>query len=90
MKRHFTIHDKGCPELVRHILLIVSLISLAKVDPQKFELDFHDIERSVLDNQPGAKKVIRLLKHLRDVKGGYFFKLWSHLLKTVVMNEMKK
>ena len=64
-------------------------ISLAKVDSEKFELDFHDIERSVLDNQPGAKKVIRLLKHLRDVKGGHFFKLWSHLLKTVVLNEMK-
>ena len=55
-------------------------IALAKADSEKFEIDFHDIERSVLDNQPGAKMVI---------KGGHFFRLWSHLLKTVVMNEMK-
>ena len=64
-------------------------IALAKADAEKFKIDFHDIERSVLDNQPGAKMVIRLLKHLRDVKGGHFFHLWSHLLKTVVTNEIK-
>merc|ERR1712098_149455 len=29
-------------------------------------------------------------KHLRDARGGSFFKLWSYLLKTIVMNVMRE
>ena len=28
-----------------------------------------------------VKKVIKLMKYLRDIKGGSMAKLWSHLLK---------
>ena len=56
-------------------------ISLHRADKQKFEVDFHDIERKILFNRGCAKKVIKLIKFLRDSKGGPAEKLWSHLLK---------
>ena len=56
-------------------------ISLHRADQQMFELDFHDIERQILFNLGCVKKVIKLLKYMRDEKGGNMAKLWSHLLK---------
>lgn len=65
-------------------------ISLWRADGNKFELDFHNIERGILYNKGCVKTVVKLIKYLRDVKGGSFFKLWSHLLKTVVMHQVIK
>ena len=56
-------------------------ISLHKADHEKFELDFHDLERAILFDRGCVKKVIKLMKYLRDIKGGPMAKLWSHLLK---------
>ena len=56
-------------------------ISLHRADKEKFELDFHDLERKILYNRGCVKKVIKLLKYMRDEKGGPMAKLWSHLLK---------
>ena len=56
-------------------------ISLHKADPDKFELDFHELERKILFNRGCVKKVIKLMKYLRDIKGGPMLKLWSHLIK---------
>ena len=56
-------------------------ISLHRADKEKFELDFHDLERKILYNRGCVKKVIKLLKYMRDEKGGPLAKLWSHLLK---------
>ena len=65
-------------------------ISLHRADKHKFELDFHDIERKILFNRGCTKKVIKLMKFLRDSKGGPADKLWSHLLKvcTVFATQM--
>jgi len=63
-------------------------ISLHRADQKKFELDFHDIERQILYNLGCVKKVIKLLKYMRDEKGGNMEKLWSHLLKTSVMHQV--
>jgi len=62
-------------------------ISLHRADEEKFELDFHDVERKILYNRGCVKKVIKLMKFLRDVKGGPMMKLWSHLLKVVKKSE---
>ena len=56
-------------------------ISLHRADKEKFELDFHDLEREILYNRGCVKKVIKLMKYLRDQKGGPMLKLWSHLIK---------
>merc|ERR1712126_189387 len=53
-------------------------ISLHRADKEKFELDFHDLERKILYNRGCVKKVIKLLKYMRDEKGGPLAKLWSH------------
>ena len=58
-------------------------ISLHRADKEKFELDFHELEREILYNRGCVKKVIKLMKYLRDQKGGPFLKLWSHLIKVV-------
>jgi len=63
-------------------------ISLHRADKEKFELDFHDVERKILYNRGCVKKVIKLMKYLRDIKGGPMMKLWSHLLKTSVMHQV--
>ena len=41
-------------------------ISLHRADKEKFQLDFHDIERKILYNRGCVKKVIKLLKYMRD------------------------
>ena len=56
-------------------------ISLHKADKKQFELDFHDLEREILYDRGCVKKVIKLLKYLRDLKGGPMMKIWSHLIK---------
>ena len=61
-------------------------ISLHRADKEKFELDFHDLERKILYNRGCVKKVIKLLKYMRDEKGGPMAKLWSHLLKVEYVN----
>ena len=64
-------------------------ISLHRADKHRFELDFHDVERKILYNRGCVKKVVKLMKYLRDLKGGAMAKLWSHLLKVRKM-EFKK
>ena len=58
--------------------------SLPRADKGKFELDFHDIERQILYNRGCVKKVIKLMKYMRDEKGGPMLKLWSHLIKVSI------
>ena len=57
-------------------------IALKNASSDTFEVDFHDIERGILQKTGGCVyKVIMLIKYLRDQKGGTINKLWSHLLK---------
>ena len=57
-------------------------IALKNASVDMFEVDFHDVERGMLANVSGCVyKVIKLIKYLRDIKGGTINKLWSHLLK---------
>ena len=56
-------------------------VPLHKKDKEKFQLDFPDVQRAILYDRGCAKKVIKLLKYLRDVKGGPMATLWSYLLK---------
>ena len=65
-------------------------ISLRKVKNIKgrFEIDFHDLEREILSDKENAKKVIRLIKYLRNKSGGQAKELKSFLIKTVVMNKI--
>ena len=57
-------------------------IALKNASVDMFEVDFHDIERGMLTRVGGCVyKVIKLIKYLRDTKGGTMTKLWSHLLK---------
>jgi len=65
-------------------------ICLWKADSERFEIDFHDLERKVLHHKGCVKTVIRLLKLLRNKKGGSMNKSWSHLIKTIVMHEVLK
>ena len=53
-------------------------------DKEKFQLDFHDLEREILHSRGCVKKVIKLIKYLRDQRGGPMLKLWSHLIKVGV------
>ena len=65
-------------------------ISLHRADQEKFEIDFHEKEREILRGCGGCvKKTVKLIKYLRDKKGGPFSKLWSHLLKVSIFNEQK-
>ena len=56
-------------------------IALHKADKEKFELDFHDLERKMLQKRGCVKKVIMLIKYLRDIQMGSMDKIWSHLIK---------
>ena len=58
-------------------------ISLHKADKEKFELDFHDFERKMLKERGCVKKVIMLIKYLRDIQMGSMDKIWSHLIKVI-------
>ena len=58
------------------------LIALKNASPDSLEVDFHDIERQLLAKRGGCVyTVIKLIKYLRDSKGGTMTRLWSHLLK---------
>lgn len=63
-------------------------ICLWLADKEKFEIDFHELERKVLYKRGCIKTVIRLLKLIRNKKGGPMNKTWSHLIKTIVMHEV--
>jgi len=54
----------------------------------RFEIDFHDLERDILYKKECAKKVIRLMKHLRNITGGQAKKVKSFLIKVVVMKKI--
>ena len=60
-------------------------ISLHRADQKKFQVDFPEKEREVLYNRGCAKKTVKMMKYLRDEKGGPFDKLWSHLLKVILL-----
>ena len=65
-------------------------IALRNVDniQGRFEIDFHDLEREILYKKECAKKVIRLMKHLRNKTGGQAKKIKSFLIKVVVMKRI--
>ena len=92
----FQFDFKNLPEEVRYRVNKIArtrnfmAISLHRADKEKFQLDFHDIERKILYNRGCVKKVIKLLKYMRDEKGGPMAKLWSHLLKTSVMHRVRE
>ena len=52
-------------------------------DKEKFELDFLDLERKILMNRGCVKKMIMLIKYLRDIPMGAMKKIWSHLIKVL-------
>ena len=57
-------------------------IALKKENSDMFEIDFHDLERGLVESVGGCvRRVIMLMKYFRDMKGGPFKKLWSYLLK---------
>ena len=57
-------------------------IALKNASGDMFEVDFHDVQRGMLAHVGGCVyKVIKLIKYLRDIKGGTMTLLWSHLLK---------
>ena len=58
-------------------------ISLHKADKEKFELDFHDLERKILKERGCVKKVVMLIKYLRDIQMGAMGKILSHLIKVI-------
>ena len=64
-------------------------ISLHRADKEKFELDFHDLERQILNRRGCVKKVIMLLKYLRDIQMGAMDKIWSHLIKVGVFRHQE-
>jgi len=58
------------------------MVALKDADKDSFEINFHKSEKELLSRTGGCvKKVIMLIKYLRDMKGGTTLKLWSHLLK---------
>ena len=58
------------------------MVALKDADKDSFEINFHRSEKELLSRTGGCvKKVIMLIKYLRDMKGGTTLKLWSHLLK---------
>ena len=71
-------HKFGCTRFELNDFLA---IALHKADKEKFELDFHDLERKILKNRGCVKKVIMLIKYLRDIQRGAMKKIWSHLIK---------
>ena len=58
-------------------------ISLHRACNKQFKLDFHDLEREILYDRGCVKKVIKLLKYLRDLKGGPMRQIFSHLIKVL-------
>ena len=58
-------------------------------DKEKFELDFLDLKRKILMNRGCVKKVIMLIKYLRDIQMGAMKKIWSHLIKVVIFKLLK-
>ena len=64
-------------------------ISLHRADTEKFELDFHDLERQILKGRGCVKKVIMLIKYLRDIQMGAMDKIWSHLIKVKFLPHTK-
>ena len=57
-----------------------------KASSDQFELDFHEVERALLDSRPETVfKVIKLMKHLRNERGSNMLKLRSHLLKVDIL-----
>jgi len=62
-------------------------VALNKADKDSFEVHFPKLERGLLSRTGGCiRKVVMMMKYLRDTTGGTILKLWSHLLKTSVMN----
>ena len=69
--------DKGITS-VKNFLMV----ALKGADKDNFEINFHQTEKEILSKTGGCvKKVIMLMKYLRDSKGGSVTHLWSHLLK---------
>ena len=54
----------------------------------RFEIDFHDLEREIMHKKECAKKVIRILKYLRNITGGQAEKIKSFVIKVVVMKKI--
>ena len=88
----------ACPDLSKRVLTILSSFSLSSnhhfmaialknASSDTMEIHFPEIERSLLTKTGGCvHKVVRILKYLRDTKGGTISQLWSHLLKVSLSN----
>ena len=62
-----------------------------KASSDQFELDFHEVERALLESRGETVfKVIKLMKHLRNEMGSNMLKLRSHLLKVNICTRYKK
>ena len=60
-------------------------VALNKADKDSFEVHFPQLERGLLSRTGGCvRKVVMLIKYLRDITGGTVNKLWSHLLKVIL------
>ena len=88
--------DSELLDRVDHVMEVANIdttvcptfMAIAIHDTKMFELDFHDVERALLENHKGCiYDVIMLIKHIRNSKGGNLTKLWSHLLKVYCQQE---
>ena len=63
-------------------------VALKTENSDMFEIDFHDLERGLVESAGGCvRRVVMLMKYFRDTKGGIFNKLWSYLIKVRRKNE---
>ena len=84
MKQHAVLIKKIFQSDVKKCMAI----ALRPADMEQFEIDFYDIEVSILRTSEVGRKVVMLLKHLRDIKGGPLKKFRSHMLKTMVLHKI--
>eukprot|EP00090_Calanus_glacialis_P001530 TRINITY_DN11103_c0_g1_i1.p1 TRINITY_DN11103_c0_g1~~TRINITY_DN11103_c0_g1_i1.p1 ORF type:complete len:309 (-),score=54.24 TRINITY_DN11103_c0_g1_i1:42-968(-) len=63
-------------------------ICLHKADPNRFQIDFHEVEQKILEEKGFIKMIIRLIKYLRNVWKEPLNELSSHMIKSVVMKKV--
>jgi len=63
-------------------------ICLHKAEPDRFQIDFHEMEKKILAEKNFIKMIIRLLKYLRNVWLEPLSVLSSHVIKSVVMQKI--
>ena len=81
--------DPDLKERVEHVMANAKTtcskfmaIVLSRADSDLFQLDFHDVERALIDSRGGCiYDVIKLIKYIRNYKQGNLTKLKSHWIK---------